>query len=160
MRIYILCARAREVVRGRNCFPITTGYCRFPSCRSEVQEAALRAILLLSLRALMLLYRYCSSLSSTFFFSLIFLFFIPHSSHFEIMTRVDTDYRRGIRPRMTRLFHCIENEFEGPIIHQILPIARNREGESEDCSDMPGSPAVSLAIAVSDYSRFFSSENF
>lgn len=77
------------------------------------------------------------------------------------MTLVDTpDYRRGIRPRMTRLLRCIENELEGPMVHQILSIARNREGESEDRSDMPGSPAVSLAIAVSDYSGFFSGENF
>lgn len=77
------------------------------------------------------------------------------------MTLVDTpDYRRGIRPRMIRLLRCIENELEGPMVHQILSIARNREGESEDRSDMPGSPAVSLAIAVSDYSGFFSGENF
>lgn len=70
------------------------------------------------------------------------------------------DYRRGIRPRMTRLLRCVENVLKGPIVQQILLIARNREGESEDRTDTPGSPAVSLAIAVSGYSKFLSGENF
>jgi len=75
-RIYILLrARAREAVRGRNCFPIITGHRRFPGMpprRSEIQEAALKAILLrpLCVRPRLLL------LFLTFFL-LLFLFNFP-----------------------------------------------------------------------------------
>lgn len=58
--------------RGRNCFPITTGHRRFPGmpdCRSEVQETALRTILLASLCA-PAIHCYCSRPSSLIFPSL------------------------------------------------------------------------------------------
>lgn len=85
-----------------------------PPRRSKIQEAALRAILLLSLRASASIYRYCPRPSSPFFFSNFpLLFSILLSGYFEIMTLLDTsDYRCGIRPRMTRLLRCIENKRE------------------------------------------------
>jgi len=150
--------------KGEKLFPYyTTSHRRFPGMSGRCSPGSSPQSLLLPLFARARVY---ISLLLSFFFSLPFLFNLPllfsivPSGYFEIMTLVDTsDPRRGIRPRITRLPRCVENKREGPIVHQILLIARNREGESEDRSDTPGSPAVSLAIAVSDYSGFFS-ENF
>lgn len=166
-RIYILlCARARKVVRGRNCFPITTGHRRFPGMPDRRAVAKSRKQpserFCCPLRAPAPIYRHYTHPSSPIFFPFnLPLSSVPLSRYFEIMTLVDTpDYRRGIRPQMTRLLRCIENELKGPIVHQILPIARNREGESEDRSDTLRSSAVSLAIAVSGCSGFLSGKNF
>lgn len=92
---YFFAHERGKLVRGRNCFAITTGYRRFPGMpdrHSEVQEAALRAILFPSLRVPAPIYCYRSRPFSLTFFpsNLSLLLSAPLSGHFEIMTLVDT----------------------------------------------------------------------
>lgn len=79
------------------------------------------------------IYRYYSRLFPS---NLPPLFPVPLSGYFKIMTPVDTfDYRRRNPSADDSTSSPAENKREGPIVRQILPIARNREGESEDRSD-------------------------